>query len=361
MRGFLFVRLMNSSSLSTSNNLNNFWPELRLALLSVLLYLSGLFVWFTPLPLVYAAFYRGPHSANRVFLYSTTCISLLYLFLAVPLYQLMNDHPTWGWILPVPGLEFLSDFVPRSVTLLGIGYFIFFAGIGLYVVRVYFKPAELLQESTKAVGLGVLFLSVVMWGAGYFSHINLYDWLLEILKSGWGEWLDAMKQSGVPIADMLTEPAVVERILSTFLGLTPAFTFMWVLLVFAMNLSFARRFLLPISPALASVPFNRWSPPFIWVWGFIGALAGIMASYEFHSALAMALFLNVFLICVCLFFLNGLNCVTYVFDRFELPRFVRLFFYGVLLFVFQIVAPLLIVLGLADAWLHLRARIEKRK
>lgn len=101
-------------------------------------------------------------------------------------------------------------------------------------------------------------------------------------------------------------------------------------------------------PGLSLEPF-RWELPEFLVWAFIGA--GIL--YLTGLPWLQGLGVNVLIILVGLYFLQGLSIAAFLFQRFRLPRFLAAL--SVLLLLFQPFLTLLIAgVGLFDVWFGFR-------
>jgi uncharacterized protein YybS (DUF2232 family) len=95
-------------------------------------------------------------------------------------------------------------------------------------------------------------------------------------------------------------------------------------------------------------PF-KWELPESLVWGFIGSGVLYMAGLPWSRSVG----LNGLILCVALYFLQGLSIAAFLYQRFQLPRF--LVTLSVLLLVFQPFLALVVAgLGLFDVWFAFR-------
>src|SRR3990167_2557156 len=77
---------------------------LFMALLTLALYFSGLFVFLTPLPFVYLIFKRGEVAFYQPVIVAFAMVACVYILGLTFLANLYDKYPGLVWLLPIPSL-----------------------------------------------------------------------------------------------------------------------------------------------------------------------------------------------------------------------------------------------------------------
>lgn len=214
-----------------------------------------------------------------------------------------------------------------------------FLGRGIGVVKsiIYTLVINLLAVLTLTLGYG-LFQGVDINGLivkGIHSAVSQTEVYYQ--KSGLkGEDLEAIRQALAQAADFVstTYPALIVIFLGAIAGLN--------LLLLKKN---ANR--LPRQPFFDD--FSRFRNPDQLIWVLIGAGFVLLI----NNALVTKTSLNILLVTLSLYFVQGLSITTYFFKRLPVPRFFRVLFY-IMLAVQPYLMVVVAVFGVFDLWCDFR-------
>lgn len=214
-----------------------------------------------------------------------------------------------------------------------------FLGRGIGVVKsiIYTLVINLLAVLTLTLGYG-LFQGVDINGMivkGIHSAVSQTEVFYQ--KSGLkSEDLEAIRQALAQAADFVstTYPALIVIFLGAIAGLN--------LLLLKKN---ANR--LPRQPFFDD--FSRFRNPDQLIWVLIGAGFVLLI----NNALVTKTSLNLLLVTLSLYFVQGLSITTYFFKRLPVPRFFRVLFY-IMLAVQPYLMVVVAVLGVFDLWCDFR-------
>ena len=191
--------------------------------------------------------------------------------------------------------------------------------VGLFFVQAYLQgvtPLVYLEQTVAHVWSGV-------------AQIIDQDQTLE----------KELSQAGLSIADMLTLVA----------QLAPALLLMNNTMVALLNYLLSQALGPTRSWSEPKVPFPCWEAPGWLVFVLIGA--GFLLLLPSQAMRAVAL--NFLLICLLLYFFQGLAIIAFGFQRFQVPHFLRWSIYALLILI-KPAMLLVVVMGLVDLWLDFR-------
>ena len=163
------------------------------------------------------------------------------------------------------------------------------------------------------------------------------------------------KDMGMPAETVTTVEASKERIAYVFVRVVPAIVTATIIFVSWANLviggALFRRRQLPF-PDYGRL--NRWSAPEVTIW--LPIISGLLLMIPAGGVKLIGI--NGLLIACVIYFLQGIAIVSYLFEKKNVPRFFRVFFYT-LIVVQQVIALIVIGLGLFDMWIDIR-KIKKQ-
>jgi uncharacterized protein YybS (DUF2232 family) len=164
------------------------------------------------------------------------------------------------------------------------------------------------------------------------------------------------KDMGMPAETVATIEASIERITYVFVRVVPAIVTTTIIFVSWANLVIAgalfRRRQLPY-PDYGRL--NRWSAPDLTIW--LPIVSGLLLLIP--SGGVKLIGINGLLIACVIYFLQGIAIVSYFFEKKNVPRFVRVFFYT-LIVIQQVLALIVIGVRLFDMWIDIR-KIRKKQ
>ena len=212
-----------------------------------------------------------------------------------------------------------------------------------------------MDSPAEAGGRGVLFFSlswIAFWLLyGLLSGTNPYQQLVQVIDAGFVAAGELYQQNSELNMEMQLELAeVITGLRNLIPHILPGILFSTVLVIVWMNLALFSRVLAKTLPGHWNwPPYREWKLPDHLVWLPIGAaLCYLAGSGSLHD-----LGLNGLIVGGVLYFFQGLAVFLHILDRWKVPRYLRIFFY--LLLVLQSYGLVVLsLLGLADIWLPLR-------
>jgi hypothetical protein len=324
-------------------------------LLTCALFFSGLLVFFTPLPLVYALLRtRGqaffPFAISALFL-----VLILYLLGVQYLPPLYESYPDLAFLLPLPGAGLLGILPEQIVVILGIAYFGFYVVIGYAIYSAFVMPNRLYQ--ILAITLSGCFLFGLV--TGFVMVGGAWQETLAAFRSGLTQAADqfiAMQAK----ADLDTSQLLLLRqsrdlIVTYAVALSPAFFFTFLAMLLAVNLVAAKRLFVATFPELVSINLIKFQIPFGLVWLAIIIVATLLSNHWlWHVALLKYASLNLLLALTVFYFFQGFAVVIHFLDSRKIYGMGRLLAYMTLLLFLESAWLILAILGLAENWLDLR-------
>ncbi len=269
---------------------------------------------FTPLPGMFYSLKRGRGTGLAVVLIATVVLAVI----ADPMVLLL--YLAQGGLISLAIPSFLSKgwgagrTITLSVAVVTVSILVFAAS--LWLVRGVDPHTAVLK--------------------GISSSISQTSALYE--KSGLkGEELQALQQ-GVKEAGSL-----IARIY-------PALVIVGLGIIAGLNLLALQRMAARLGQMPAVGDFRKYRNPDHLIWVLIAAGFALLISNAFVSTAA----LNILVVTLSLYFLQGLAIVIYVFDRFRVGRFIRVIFY-VLLAMQPYLAIAVAVFGVFDLWGNFRS------
>lgn len=320
------------------------------ALIAVCLYISGLLVILTPLPLVYVSATAGRKNGIFSAALAFILVSALYIaaFLVAPI------------AIPLPGLALTSHFSSWAIQIFGGGYFLFFIVIALVLGEAVRSHWGLLRGGGTALVAG-LALSLLVAVAIHFSGaahllagIRSY---LEYMVSEIARLQQAAGVSNVQTA-LLSEHG--PEVASFVFYIIPSLIFVFALVAVVVNLLFSRRFIrMPhlFSGHAWDVAAFRISD--VVIWAVIAAACVFFAGrYVIHTEWLEFLGINAIIGLAAVYFFQGLAVTAFFLRRIKMPL-LRIAAYIFIILFFQTVGILVVGFGLADVWVDFRRRAHK--
>jgi len=328
--------------------------------LAVLLYLSGLLLWLTPLALLYAYKKKG----REVALWGLVCGLILLgglYFGLIPWvsakFGVVKAQQYLFW-LPGVGVTQGQAMLPGAF---GLPYFIFYAGMGLMLGH----WEEKVQDITVLVGrvVGALVLGAFLWvlwqSGGSLSTLvgGTENYFQDLLN----QMLEAPPEGAPEIQDQLAVlhtygPSIVYYAVRLIPGMILAMAIFvtWLNIVIARRLFFKDAFF----KSLGSL--KKWQLPFSFVWALIGTAALMIADiYLIKVDYFKLLALNAFIVFGSIYFFQGLAILAFYSQRWSIAPLLRLVFYLLFFLFFQPVGFILLGIGFFDSWFDFRKLTPK--
>ncbi len=302
---------------------------------ALLLFLSGLFSLLTPLPFVFLFCRRGGKAAVLAAGFGLIALALVY---RLPL----------GWLEFFPGFAFYPSLDLAKVRALVLLTFLGYAWLGLALPWVGKRRFGWEKGIFLAVASCVMLTALIVGYLEIASSGRLLTEFRASLQSVIGRVVELNPQFS-----SAERPGLAGLVGVALWRLFPALWISMITFTGALNLLFARRWL----PGTLCAPwgdFSEWRlrEPFIWF--PLTAGCGYFASrYLMQSEPLSWIALNLVLIAATIYFFQGASVGLYLLKKYVSPL-MRLAGWFVFFFFFQVVAVLLVLVGLFDFWFDFR-------
>lgn len=327
------------------------------AVVALLLFMSGLMVLFTPLPLVYAYVTKGRRmgvAASGMLLAATAC---LYGWLLPWLLQ--QPAESMAHFIALPGVGLAPHLTEQGVRAFGMMYSVVFVAIAVALGEGALRGLSVIRGAGGAVAAGFACIvaaasvvQLVTHGAFVAGSAQYFDSVIADVVS----FNQAAGMSGEQIAYLAQNGPQVARMV---MSLMPSIVFVFVLIVVVINMLVGRR-LARLPHAIArmreTVGF-RLPDQGVWVVIACGILFFVNL-YVVRVGWLKAIALNGLIAMAAIYFFQGFAVVSFFLERVRV-KLVKLMAYVALIFFFQAVGVALVGLGFADVWIHFRERLHK--
>jgi len=208
---------------------------------------------------------------------------------------------------------------------------------------------------TGARGSLVLGASWLIFWAGYgaLEGINPYVELLRLLDAVFAQTYEYYRvNADLPAENLLRLEQAMNELRVIFPRILPGLLVSTVILTVWLNLVASVRFIARFRPGrLPWQKYSQWRLPDRIVWLAIGSGAALM----FTTGILRDAAVCVVITCGLLYFFQGLAVFIHLLDKWNVPLYLRIVIYGVL--ILQSYGLLLLtIIGLADVWVNFRHR-----
>lgn len=329
-------------------------------LLSLSLFLSGLFVVLTPLPLLFVYLRVGRESFLTAAGLSLAVVVLIYRFLMPTLGAFYGDHPAWSWLLSIPGMHLLGFSSRQAVLIFGLVYYLFFISLALVLGRIAKSAISARLWGWTPVVISFTLLGLYLAYCQWQGRSPL-DFPTQYFNEAFRQMMVVNERGGLSAAQVEFLKNQSAQIIKYSVYLSPAILYGAVVLTVSLNLMAARRLFLPAFPEMARLEIHLWRLPFYTVWILIVALGGLLGSlFVAPSEAVFLVAVNLLIGVLFLFYLQGLNLVSWFLNKKGVRPLMRGFIYLMILFLFQPLGILMVLLGLTDQWANFR-KLPSRK
>lgn len=194
-----------------------------------------------------------------------------------------------------------------------------------------------------AINLVVILLVAAAYGA--VQGVNLHAQVLKGIQSSIIQTATLYEKAGVKGEDLATLREAMKQTGELIGRIYPALVVVTLAVIAGMNLLLLGKVAarLPAPPALGD--FRQFRNPEQLVWVLIAAGFAMLVP----NRLATTVALNILVVTVSLYFIQGMAIIAHFFTRFAVPRFLRVIFY-VLLALQPYLAVVVAALGIFDIW-----------
>lgn len=312
--------------------------------LTLLLFFTGLFVVFTPLPVAFTVLRKGVWTA---LLACATAMGALVL-----LYQ-----------MPKEPISFLPMMVfSPSVSLLGVMglsgvYFFYYLWIGWVIAFASRRTGRWASIESSFALMTLAGLAVPAAALAVFAlttRMDVFGDLSRGVQSLFQRMIDLQQAAGMGEEDLAFLRASAPLVVSKFLQILPSLWIDLTLIVLSLNILFLRRWVLSERPFPQWPDFSLWRLPEVWIWAPIaGGAVYFLNTYLVGSPALGILAVNVLIVVVAICFFQGMAVGSFFFKT-RLSPLLRLMGYALFFLFFQVGAVLVMGVGLADFWFDFR-------
>jgi len=312
--------------------------------ITLLLYLTGLFVVFTPLPVSLAVVRRKGAVA---FLASASALVLLIALYWLPSKPLMF----------LPMMIFYPSVSILGAAGLGAFYFLYYLILGWTMALLSRKTAPWTRLEPLVALITVVGLALPVAGLFLFAQVSglsLMGDLAKGIQDLFLKMIELQKAAGVSDDDLAFLKSSAPLIATRFFQIVPALWVDMTLAVVSLNILLLRRWT-PQERLFPNWPdFGQWRLPEAWIWApiFAGATY-FLNDYLLQSIPLGVVALNVLIVAAAICFFQGLAVGSFFF-RTKLSPMLRLLGYALFFLFFQFVALAVMGVGLADFWFDFR-------
>jgi len=324
-------------------------PWLAATGLSVLLYSSGLFIIFTPLPIAALCVKKGYASGVGAFLVAFLVLASLYHFAA----PLMIGRENWA--IPVlPLVPLAALFTLPQITFLGLVQFSYYGVMGIMLV-----VAAGTERIEKGVGK-ILLVSVVLVGGGIYLFQGLFqvsmpEKIRETIQIFFDQWVKATQEAGAKGDDVkMVTRELVPTLVNTLYYLLPSLFICGTMINLSFNMIILRRWLMGRKAFRRWRDFGLWQLPEVCIWLpiFLGGLF-FLNKYLLNQTAIQWVTLNLLVILAMVYFFQGAAILAFYWKR-GIPPLAKILLYVVFFVLFQIVIVIMTLAGLFDFWFDFR-------
>lgn len=312
--------------------------------LTLLLFLTGLFVVFTPLPVAMTILRKGAWPALAACMVALAGLILLYRLPAEPLsfLPMMVFYP----IIPLKGVIGLSAI-----------YLFYYLWLGWVIALASRNTGKFstLEPSVALMtlsGLVIPLLALVVFAL--FTKMDLGGDMRRGLEGLFQKMIELQKTAGAEEQDLELLRAAAPLVVSKFLQILPSLWIDLTLTVLSLTVLFLRRWVPMVNPFPNWPEFGKWRLQESWIWVPIAAGALYFAnSYLIGSSPVAVVAINVLIVLGAVYFFQGLSVVSYYFKA-KLSPMLRMVGYVAFFLFFQVGLTLVTIVGLIDFWFDFR-------
>jgi hypothetical protein len=312
--------------------------------LTLVLFLTGLFVVFTPLPVAMTILRKGAWPALAGSIGALAGLILLYRLPSEPLSFL-------------PMMVFYPAVPLKGVVGLSVIYLFYYLWLGWITALASRRTGRFstLEPSVAIMtvsGLVVPILALV--ALAVFTRMDLAGDLHRGLDTLFQRLIDLQKSAGLEEEELAFLKAAAPMVVGRFLQILPSLWIDLTLGVLSLTVLFLRRW----TPAARLFPnwpdFGHWRLKESWIWGPIGAgFLYFINAYLIKSPVVGIVAVNALVVLAAVYFYQGL-AVSSFFFRTKLPPMLRLIGYAAFFLFFQVGVVVVIAAGVSDFWFDFR-------
>jgi uncharacterized protein YybS (DUF2232 family) len=256
-------------------------------------------------------------------------------------YTLKRDRAVGTAIVAVSALV-LALLADPSATLL----YLLQCGVISLTLPVFLARGKMGARSiayTVAINLGIILLLAGIYGAA--QGVNVHAQVLKEIQSNISQAASLYEKAGIKGEDLKSLQENMEEAGKLIGRIYPALVVVSLAFIAGLNLLVLRKAAARLPEPPATGDFVRFKNPEQLVWVLIVAGFAVLLPNPLVTTAA----LNVLVVAIALYFMQGLAIIAHFFNRFAVPRFMRVVFY-VVLALQPYLAIVVAALGIFDIW-----------
>lgn len=308
--------------------------------IALLLYLTGFFVFFAPLPFMVSYHRYGALQTVISFLTALVALSSLYFL------------PSLSTVLPL--VTGASDSLSTLVMAGSVLFFFYYGWMGLTVAFVSKRQSSLERGMMEIVGVSLLVPGLLLAGFSVMGHFHPLQEAQASFSTFLNHVIDMQKDSRISEDDRAFLKQYASAIVNQMILLLPSLLICVTAVIASMNIV-ALRYWVAVEKT-----FPRWGDFSLWRlkenWIFLPIIAGVgyfANLYLIHSALLGTILINLLIVLAGIYLFQGWAVLSF-FLRQKLPPLLRLSVTLLIFLFFQIFGLFIIALGLFDFWFDFR-------
>ncbi len=311
-----------------------------MASVALLLYLTGFFVFFAPLPFMVSYHRYGALQTLISFLVALVALSSLYFL------------PSLSTVLP------LTTGTPASLsTLVMVGsiiFFFYYGWTGLTIAFVSKRQISLEWGILGIVGVSLLVPGLLLAVFSVVGHLHPLQELRAAFNSFLNHVIDMQKDSRISDDDRAFLKQYASAIVEQMMLLLPSLLICMTAVIASMNIVALRYWVAVEKTFPRWGDFSIWRLKESWIWLPIITGAAYFANlYLIQSAFLGTILVNLLIVLAGIYLFQGWAILSYFFRR-KLPPLLRLSITLLIFLFFQIFGLFIIALGLFDFWFDFR-------
>lgn len=325
--------------------------------LTCLLYLSGLFIVWSPLPLVHFWRRYGWRPSFLVLAAASLGMASLYLWV-VPAW--IRQGSASVPFLALPGLGLQEYFSQAAVTGFGLLYFNYYLLLAVGLILICGRRYSIERTFAFVVSFPLLcsaaLLSILLITYRFDLAHELHGYLLYLF----GRLADLRESAGLQRTELLWLRDNREAIATQFLHLLPSGLFVATLVTAWCNTVLLRLWFPQYAFFRHWGALSCWRIHDRWIWlAIVSGGAYFIDYYLIGSGGLRVIAANLLVTLASLYFFHGLAIIAFFLQK-RSSFLVRALVYSAILLFFQIVGIFIMALGLFDIWLDFR-KLTKAK
>jgi uncharacterized protein YybS (DUF2232 family) len=211
------------------------------------------------------------------------------------------------------------------------------------------------RSIVSAVALSFIFLFLFVTSAWLLRGVDVHGMILKGINSSISQTIALYEKSGLKEEEILSLQQGMKQAGEVVGRIYPALVLVALGAIAGLNLQVLRRMAEKLNRPLSLADLSRFRNPDNLIWFVIVPGFSLLVK---NSAVSTAA-LNILAVTLSFYFMQGMAVTLHLFDRFAIPRFIRIIFYFLLALQPYLVVALA-ALGIFDLWGNFRAPKQQK-